>query len=63
MCLVEQIVCMRGSVKQAKVQIINRLVHQIKKYKARKGSPKEQEKAQRKADRLLDEIQGLKVGI
>lgn len=60
---VEQIVCMRKSVRQAKVQIINRLISQIKKYKNRKGNPKDQEKAKRKADRILDEIQVLKVSL
>lgn len=57
----EQIVCMRKGVRQAKVQIINRLISQIKKYKNRKGNPKDQEKAKRKADRILEEIQVLKV--
>ncbi|CAL8072754.1 unnamed protein product [Orchesella dallaii] len=51
---------MRNTVNQVKVQIINRLVQQIRKYKERKGNEDEKQKANRKADRLVEEIQALK---
>lgn len=52
---------MRNTVQQARVQLINRLIHQIKRYRSRKGDKGDQEKAVRKADRLLEEIQTIKV--
>jgi len=52
---------MRQEVRKGRVHTINKLTKIVKKLNGRKGTEQAQEKAKRKADRLVQEIQIIKV--
>jgi hypothetical protein len=52
---------MRKVVRRARLHLINKLTKEVKKLKEHKGSDQAKGKASRKAERLLQEIQVIKV--
>lgn len=61
--LCSQIVCMRHDVQRAKVMALRKMVRRTVKLRAKKGTEEAKAKNEKKAERLIEEIQDMKVMI
>lgn len=52
---------MRGSVKQVKTHLINKLTREAKKLREKKGTEEQKKQNQKKADRFIEEVMLMKV--
>jgi len=58
-----QIVSMRQKVNKAKLYTVNKLVRELRRLKSKNGSEEQKKKFNRKAERLMEEVLVIKVGI
>jgi hypothetical protein len=61
LCL--QIVSMRHKVNKAKLYTINKLIRESRRLKIKNGSEEQKKKYNRKAERFMEEVLAIKVGI
>ena len=61
LCL--QIVSMRQKVNKAKLYTINKLIRELRRLKSKNGSEEQKKKFNRKAERFMEEVFVIKVGI
>lgn len=58
-----QIVSMRQKVNTAKLYTINKLIRELRRLKSKNGSEEQKKKFNRKAERFMEEVLVVKVGI
>jgi uncharacterized protein (DUF1919 family) len=61
--LCSQIVSMRQEVNKAKLYTINKLIRDLRRLKSKNGTEEQKEKYNRKAERFMEELLFIKVGI